>query len=257
MDNILNNEFRDMSAAACYPFVANSTMTGDRLTLPTDFILDAVLYPSGSMIPPFFLYSITGISEPPGSVKLEFRDSRRVTLGTATMLIDKDSALIFDDNGFAIGVVVCGPGYGDVADKLKNFICIFQAETTQLDIGRCFIPAVLGCRMIKAGSVRFSGDVALDAVAGIHFAKDGDLPDEISVNLYGELRTPPSTGAGASINSPIKSINGQTMKHAWIFAYPGVSNPSTTVCSPGGSELRVKTREIITIGKTRDFTYGD
>ena len=248
MAKVLNNEFRDMAAEACYPFVANSTMTGDRLTLPTNFILDAVLYPSGDMVPPFFLYSITGLSEPQGSIRLEFMDSRRISLGTATMVATDDSALIFDVNGLAIGVVVCGPGFSEVAGKLENFTCFFQAEATQLDTGRCFIPPIMGSRLIKAGDNKFSGDVTIAAVAGVHFAKDGDTPDEVSVNLYGELRT---------LEMPVKTINGQTMKHCWIFAYPGIKNPSEAQCGVKGSELRVKTRDIITIGKTRDFTYGD
>ena len=248
MANVLNNEFRDMAAEACYPFIANSSMTGDRLTLPTNFLLDMILYPSGAFEPPFFLYSITGLSDPAGSIKLEIRDSRRVSVGFATVLPSKDSALVFDSNSMAVGVVVCGVGFAEVAGKLENFTCIFQAETTQIAAGRCFLPTIMGNRMIKADAGSFSGDVVISAAAGIHFARDGEGPNEVSVNLYGELRT---------MQMPVKTINGKTMKHCWIFAYPGLPNPDGGSCDPKGSELRVKTRDIITIGKTRDFTYGD
>jgi hypothetical protein len=260
-DSILNNEFRDMSAQANYPFTTESSLVSvSAETLPTALILDALFYPVESRTAPFYLYSIKGPIQNESGLKFTINDDSFLPVGTCVCYTGTDTAMCRDSNGRIVGVLVYSPSeMSKLAGLVASKEIFFAKENAQFVAGVAFCPAVTGTIGIKAADSYFFGNVSIVAAGGLTWEAEPD--SAYSLNLYGEMRT---------LKTPVKTINNISAEHLWISAYPGQSrsvepdesSSSSEQIIDRGADLRVVTKQegavtSIVIGKPRDFQYGE
>ena len=239
---IFNNEFRDMTAEASYPFSGRSSLQTPEIIIDSGLFLDAVIYPVLDNTAPYFISELTNLTSN-HEVKVTITDAVLREVGTALCPSDTDSAIVLDRYSRPVGVLVYDQVKMDIfRGKVANRTLEFDRDIMEFAGGLCYNLPVDGTLYVRSGDDQFTDDMVLSAANGIHFELTDDPDPTIRVNLYGEERvTTIPIKRIASKNDP--GMTPVDEEHVWLAAAPD-------------SEIRVQTADRINIGKARDFGYG-
>ena len=226
---IFNEEFRDSSSQASFPFTPESTLIIGQRNVPLNAFLDASIYPVGTYSAPFrFAYMEQDPST--NSIIFTIHDSEDILIGHAVCDLQSDTAYIKDPYSNMIGVLVYSEEtlqalwgaaeHGRI--KLASDAFVFTA-------GCCRSIHSEGTLFVNTSDDLYTGEILFTGANGIHFEEDGQA---ISINMYGELYTQ---------QRPIKTINNKALEHCWLAAHPD-------------SAIRIRTDASgIIIGKSQDY----
>ena len=267
LHNIQNNEFRDVAAQARHPFGADMTLTNGLITLPDDFLVDALVYLAGAEAP--FYIDTLSYNATYGALQVSISDAgaNKLALG----LFVNDVAELRTIDGVCAGVLVAAAGVDAVRDMVIDTPAVFGPEQTGLRAGACMTPALAGggVRAARVGTASATWSLPLLAMAGFNF--------ETSVVHYFDpaVVTPPAAGVvrvsmygeeGAA-QVPVRSINGlrpgvsldtgvapdRISQHFWLAARH-IRNHN-----PGSSGVRPSNTldGIIRLGPSAGYSYAD
>lgn len=226
-NNTYNEQFRDASAEEKYPLSAESVQT----RFPVSLFLDASLYVPTTFSAPFF---ISAIEDAPGdAVRVIISDTRRVTVGQAVCGVGDETALIKDEFGRSVGMLVYDSQLmDDMKGDLFNGRLTFSEEETELasDVCRFYTPS--GVLNVWNEDVSFQNHVRIVFSNGLHIDPNGN------VNLYGEH---------GNLGTPLRTINGIPAEHYYFLAHVFSNYEDESALRIESDASRIK------VGKSRDF----
>jgi hypothetical protein len=227
MADVYNTEFRDNAGASAYPLDPSAKQT----VIPKPLLLDLSIYAPSTFNPPFFFISIDG-GIVQDKVRFTIGDARRQEVGYADCDLDEGTAVVRDQYGRSMGVLVYDPVQmesfkGTLGTKDRQFVL----NDTRLQ-SECFrFYDVKACHSVVAARTALTNLVSMTFAGGVQRDKNGN------VNIYGEE---------SDLGRPVKSINRVKCEHAFLLAHVHDNYDDE-------SALRIETENTIKIGKSRDF----
>lgn len=228
MGQTYNSQFRDKAAASAYPLDPQATQT----TFPDALLLDLSVYVPSTYEPPFFILEASGgiVND---AVRFTIADARRLTIGHADCLLDRGSAVIMDEVGRSLGVLVYDSEFMEAfKGDIGGDTLVFAAAETPIQSECCRFYTPKGSLAVLADRYAITNKLRLSFAGGLTIEGDG------SVNLYGEHE---------SLKIPLRTVNGVEADHVFLLAHVHDNYDDE-------SALRLLTLgNLIRIGKSRDF----
>jgi hypothetical protein len=233
---VINDEFRDMTAAAAYPFYENSPRGNDLFRFQDDFILDALIYGLGVFKAPYHVSSIEGGYASGRGINITISDINQRMVCSGVIDMDEDAAFLKGANGLQSGVLVySSAGAADAVGNLNNRKVAFSPADTQMQAGVCLAVSSFRFAGFSEGGRYYSGDIKIIGRNGVVFEEDGDA---LRIDMYGEEHLYPKT---------VKSINNVTRDHYWVAAHPDSSVRVIT----SGTDIKFATKQSFSLAATR------
>lgn len=208
--SILNREFRDYSAETMYPFEDSARMgNAEGVVVPPALFLDALIFSLSDVTLPFYIYAIDGTKGSETEAGLVIKDKTNQTVCQGLMTTTSDTAYLYDSYGRLAGTMLYSISEaGKMIHQAMGKTILFSNTDLPLLCGRCFVTRSRGLSIVSGGGGNFSQDVYLVAANGVHFTQDSGV---VYVHLLGEE---PLT------KRPIRTVNGESIKHMWLAAHP-------------------------------------
>ena len=232
MLEVLNKEFRDVTAEASWPFSVSSSLElpSGAAVSPACF-LDASVYPPGAIAP----YEITLLNAgTTDGLLVEISDSTNKLVCHGILAPGTGYTILEDEDGAIAGSITHDPYEVEkLAASVGKVAVTPDPGALMFDPAVCWSPEAPGARFIRYSDGLETGDLSIVAAGGVHFEKEAD--GSVSINIYGELPT---------LKQPIVSVDGVSPERLWLAAWPA-------------GAVRVATRgDRLFIGLEKDFGYG-
>lgn len=235
--NILNEEYRDMTADSLYPFSDSASLTNGLIVVRKSIFLDMTVYAVGDYEAPYHISAMDGSKGDGAVVEISDVNSSFV----CSFLLDGSKDAVFCSQGERhAGVVVVDP---DEALGLIGLVgesrYVFGPSQLELSASACRALKSDDLLAVSSGNDSWSDDVSILAEHGVVFEKKTESwGDEVLVHLYGE---DPATDGGLLTINHVEFPTG----HVWLAAHTD-------------SDIRVVTdRDGLVIASKKDFDYGD
>jgi hypothetical protein len=228
MADVYNTDFRDNAEVASYPLDPSASQD----FIPKALLIDLSLYVLSTFTPPFFFISVDG-GIVQDKVRFTVGDARRQFVSYADCDLDKGTAVMRDEHGRSMGVLVYDQGQMEgFKGTLGTMDRQFVSSETRIQ-SECFrFYDVKSTHSLVAARTSLTNLVNMTFAGGVQRDKNGN------VNIYGEE---------SGLERPVRSINRVECEHAYLLAHVYENYDDE-------SALRIETDSTIRVGKSRDFT---
>lgn len=242
--DIRNQGFRDMTAQARHPFLSTASITNGSIQLPDDFLLDAIIYIPGGVLP-YYLQTLS-YSDLTGVLRVGVADYTGVEKASAELSgSTSDHTHLRDSRGVVVGTLTHAT---DAPERIGALLGGASAEFTSaqaaFQTGVCFSSSsATGTHSFNINGVDYTSGPTLVARAGVVISQDGDGANRI--DLYGE----------EDFRRHVRSVNGvaPTGYHMWLLPRHGIGH-----MTEGEANVRLSNDAgTLRVARASDFGYGD
>jgi len=243
---VFNNEFRDMSSQANFPFTTASTLIQDALEIDIGCFLDATIYPLNVHTAPYYIASITGNYGTDNQIELVIYDAGTLEVCKIVCDSETDTAMATDADGSIVGVIVYNQEkLAELIGKIGRSDITLTSNVAEFTAGTCFSTEAGGNLFIKTDTDSYSGDVVIAAAKGVHFETEPtpDLGSSTSSSSSFN-QTYSSTSSSSSTSQSSSSSSSSTAARSTSSISPSTSSSALNSTSSNSSSQTRSTSSV-------------